>query len=67
MKTVDAVEYFGTKAAVARALGISSAAVAQWGEIVPLTSALLLERISNGALVVDFSDYPRLDTGSMRA
>lgn len=60
MKTVDAIEHFKNKAAITRALGISSAAVAQWGEVVPLESATALEILTGGALQVDRSLYPSL-------
>lgn len=60
MKTQDAVVHFKSKAAITRALGISSAAVAQWGDVVPLESALALEILTAGALTVDRTLYPNL-------
>lgn len=60
MKTQTAVEHFGSKAELHRALGISSAAVAQWKDIVPLESAMALEILTSGALKVDRSLYPNL-------
>ncbi len=57
MKTQDAIEFFGSRAAVAQAARISRAAVAQWGDQVPLATALFLEKISDGRLVVDVDDY----------
>jgi len=42
---------------VARALGVTRSAVSQWPKIVPLKSALRLQSITNGALVVDMSVY----------
>jgi DNA-binding transcriptional regulator YdaS (Cro superfamily) len=36
MKTIDVVKRYGSKAAVARALGITQNAVVQWGETVPI-------------------------------
>jgi len=59
MKTQDAVEFFGSQADVARAARISRAAVAQWGEQVPLATAVFLEKISDGRLTVDVDDYRR--------
>jgi len=35
MKTQDVIDYFGSGAAVARAVGISQPAVSKWGEDVP--------------------------------
>ena len=54
-----AIEFFGSKSAVAEALGISRAAVAQWGEKIPLASAFLLERMTGGVLRVNPADYRR--------
>lgn len=60
MRTQDALQHFQTKAAITRALGISSAAVTQWGDVVPLESALALEILTAGQLAVDRSLYPGL-------
>ena len=35
MKTETVISFFGTKTAVARALGISQVAVTRWGPVVP--------------------------------
>ena len=59
MKTKDAIEYFGSATAVASAAGISRAAVSQWGEVVPLGTAALLERAACGKLELRPSDYRR--------
>lgn len=50
MKTEAVIEHFGTKAAVARALGVSMAAVSQWGEMVPVGRAYQIEVITGGKL-----------------
>lgn len=50
MKTKDAVNFFGTKSAVAKAAGVSRGRVSQWGEDVPELSAYRLERASKGKL-----------------
>ncbi len=60
MKTSDAIQHFHSKAAIARTLGVSSAAVTQWGPVVPLESALSLEILTGGALAVDRTLYPSL-------
>ena len=57
MKTQDAIKYFGSKAAVASVARLTRAAVSQWGDRVPLGTAGLLEKISNGKLRVDLNDY----------
>ena len=53
MKTNYAVEYFGSKVALARALGIHKAAVSQWGENVPKGRAYQIEVLTGGALKAD--------------
>jgi DNA-binding transcriptional regulator YdaS (Cro superfamily) len=57
MKTADAIQHFGTGAALAGALGISRAAVSQWGELVPLATAARLEKLTDGRLVLDIDAY----------
>jgi DNA-binding transcriptional regulator YdaS (Cro superfamily) len=57
MKTADAVTYFGSGAALAAAVGISRAAVSQWGELVPLATAARLEKLTDGRLTLDIDTY----------
>ncbi|MFB2830304.1 Cro/CI family transcriptional regulator [Aeromonas jandaei] len=52
MKTKDVLEYFGGPASVARALGITSQAVSQWGEVVPFGRDSQIERVTGGRLTV---------------
>lgn len=59
MKTRDVIEYFGSAAAVARAVNISAAAVSQWGDRVPLGTAAILEKMTDGQLVLNPTEYPR--------
>lgn len=49
--------YFKTNVAVAEALGISEAAVSQWGPLVPPVSAHELSKKTDGALPFDPSLY----------
>ena len=56
MRTKDAVKHFGNRARIAKALGISRAAVHQWKAVVPGASAVKLQKITRGKLAVD----PRL-------
>lgn len=58
MKKKDAISYFGTQSAIARAAGISRQAVSQWGEFVPPAIANLLVEVSGGKLIFDPSSYP---------
>lgn len=50
MLTKDAIAYFGSQAALARALGIKQPSIASWGESVPPLRQLQIERISKGEL-----------------
>ncbi|MDX7693596.1 Cro/CI family transcriptional regulator [Aeromonas caviae] len=50
MTTSNAVKYFGSKAAIARALGINKAAVSQWGETIPEGRAYQIEVLTGGKL-----------------
>lgn len=50
MRTKDAIEHFGTAAALARALGISRQSVHDWGDIVPEGRAYQIEVLTVGAL-----------------
>jgi transcriptional repressor of cell division inhibition gene dicB len=55
----DVISHYGSQSAVARALGISHAAVQKWPDVVPEGSAWKLQGISDGALVVDQSKYQK--------
>lgn len=50
MKTELAVDYFGTKAAIADALGIKRSAVSQWGGTIPQGRAYQIEVLTGGKL-----------------
>lgn len=64
MRTKVAIKYFKTRSGVARALGISRAAVSKWGPVVPEGSAYKLESLTSGALKVDPALYPRQSAAS---
>jgi hypothetical protein len=57
MNKSDAVAFFGTKTKIAEVLGISCAAVSDWGELVPEKNAARLASASGGVLVYDFRVY----------
>ena len=57
MLTQDAVSFFGTKKRIADLLGILPTAVSQWGETVPMISAMRLEKLAYGNLKVDPERY----------
>ena len=53
MFTETVIKFFGSKAAVARALGISQVAVTRWGSAIPEKRAVRLERLTVGFLKYD--------------
>lgn len=53
MLTKDAVAFFNGKSKLAAALGISPAAVSQWGKHVPGLRQYQLQAISGGKLAVN--------------
>lgn len=50
MKKDEAVRYFGSATELARRLGISKAAVSQWGEDVPTPRDYQIEVITKGVI-----------------
>jgi hypothetical protein len=50
MKTSDAISHFGSKSALAAALGIKTPSVYDWGEEVPIGRQFQIELITEGAL-----------------
>lgn len=62
MKTELAVDYFGTKAAIADALGIKRSAVSQWGETIPKGRAYQIEVLTDGKLKADSCSTPQQST-----
>jgi len=55
MKTADAIAFFGSKAALARAVGCHRVSVHQWGELVPAARQFEIEIKSGGALKSDYT------------
>jgi DNA-binding transcriptional regulator YdaS (Cro superfamily) len=53
MKTQDAIRYFGSQAALARALGIGRASVNAWGESMPIDRQCQVEVLTDGKLRAD--------------
>ncbi|QEY25813.1 Cro/CI family transcriptional regulator [Neisseria zalophi] len=53
MLTKDVIDFYGTKIAVARALGISPSAVTQWKEIVPEKQAYRIQGLTGGKLKIN--------------
>ena len=61
MFTETVIKFFGSKAAVARALGISQVAVTRWGSVIPEKRAVRLERLTGGVLKYDPLLYENQD------
>lgn len=57
MFTQDAIDHFGSKAKLAKALEVSQPAVSRWGNRVPEKRAARLSLMTNGVLVYDPKDY----------
>lgn len=57
MQKTDAIEFFGSKTKLAKAAGVSQAAVSRWGEIIPERRAARLADITRGALKYDRTLY----------
>ncbi|EAB6817870.1 hypothetical protein DUU90_11510 [Salmonella enterica subsp. enterica] len=53
MLTQDAINYFGSKTKLAKALGVSQPAVSRWGVHVPEKRAARLALMTAGQLVYD--------------
>lgn len=67
MTKQEAVNHFGTQAALARALGIKKAAVSEWSEI-PIGRQCQIEILTSGMLVADRGRlFPEIDMPKDRA
>ncbi|MBB1489077.1 Cro/CI family transcriptional regulator [Oceanospirillum sediminis] len=53
MNKKTAIDYFGSAAKLAKALGVSRSAVSQWDECIPPLRAFQIEHITNGRLMAD--------------
>lgn len=59
MRKCDAIEYFGSQAALARALDIKPQSINDWGDEVPALRQLQLEAITAGGLPASPGLIPR--------
>ena len=60
MKVEDAVKHFGSQTNLAKALGKTDAAISKWkerGGLVPLFTALRINRMTDGAVDIGLKDY----------
>jgi DNA-binding transcriptional regulator YdaS (Cro superfamily) len=55
MNKTDVIKHFGSKSAVARALGITPQAVYDWPEKIPIGRAFQIQVLTNGKLKVQQS------------
>ena len=55
----QALEWFGTKTAIAKALGVRPPSVTLWGDRIPPIRQLQIERMTKGALRADDSILDR--------
>ena len=53
----DVINFYGTKAKVAKAAGVDPSAVSQWQELVPEGRAMRLQEASGGELLYDPKVY----------
>ncbi len=53
MKTADVITHFGGITPLAKAIGVKTQAISQWGEIVPELRAYQIEVLTGGALKAD--------------
>lgn len=49
----DAIQFYGSSAALARALGITRGAVANWGDTIPSGRQFEIEVLTDGALIAE--------------
>jgi hypothetical protein len=59
MKKSDVKNHYHTYENVARVIGVSPAAVSNWGEIIPEGWAYKIQHLTSYALRVNEADYPR--------
>lgn len=57
MNKSDAMSFFGSQKKLSEALGITHSSVSQWPDRIPEKQALKLDRMTNGKLKYDESDY----------
>ena len=60
MKTSQALKHYGSKAAIASALGITRQAVHQWPATVPFGYAYVIDALTHGQVPLGLHHYPRL-------
>ena len=59
MLKYDCITHFGTQAALAKELNISSPAISVWGDVIPKGRAAELHLLTSGELVYDQTHYQK--------
>jgi len=59
MRTKTVIDYYGSKSAVARALGIKRQSVIDWGATVPDLRQYQVQLFTNGAIMADKRLQPK--------
>ena len=62
MKTADVIEFFGTQAAAAKAIGIAQPSIAKWGAYPPDVRQVQIERLTKKKLLAEPGCMIRLMT-----
>ena len=58
MKTLDAIDHYGSAQALANALGIARQAIYQWGDEVPVGRAYQIQVLTHGVLKAEPNSIP---------
>ena len=67
MLKYDCITHFGTQAALAKKLNISSPAISVWGSVIPEKQAFRLQMITGGVLAYDQAHYQTDQTAQSEA
>lgn len=62
MKTADVIEFFGSQAAAAKAIGIAQPSIAKWGTYPPDVRQVQIERLTKKKLLAEPGCMIRLMT-----
>lgn len=57
MKKQHVIDYYGSTTKVAQALGVERSTVHRWKELVPIKTALEIQKLTDGRLMVNTQDY----------
>lgn len=63
----NCINHFGTQAALAKELNISSPAISVWGSVIPEKQAFRLQMITGGVLTYDADHYQTDQTAQSEA